>query len=247
MGTALTNEQLAEVGRVASRLILALDADRSGQEAMLRAARLAEERGLDLRVVEMPEGTDPAELVSAGGAEPFLERMGRALGMIEFQVGRVLADADLDTPSGRDRALQEARTLIAAVPDRTATRDALVRQVADRLDVPADYVSAAPAARRPKGEPQSTDARRPSRRSQPSAPSCRSAWPVGSWGATTWAGSPTSISPRRPRAPRGRTWSPTSTIRSPACPRTIPRRRLWSPGSRWRPRSRARPPSRCCA
>jgi DNA primase len=154
MGTALTNEQLAEVGRVASRLILALDADRSGQEAMLRAARLAEDRGLDLRVVEMPEGTDPAELVSAGGAEAFLERMERALGMIEFQVGRVLADADLDTPSGRDRALQEARTLIAAVPERTATRDALIRQVADRLDVPADYVSARPAARRAQGEPE---------------------------------------------------------------------------------------------
>ena len=39
MGTALTQEQLAEVGRAASTLILALDADRSGQEAMLRAAR----------------------------------------------------------------------------------------------------------------------------------------------------------------------------------------------------------------
>src|ERR687889_1450192 len=42
MGTALTQEQLGEVGRAASTLILALDADRSGQEAMLRAARLAE-------------------------------------------------------------------------------------------------------------------------------------------------------------------------------------------------------------
>ena len=155
MGTALTQEQLAEVGRVAPRLILALDADRSGQEAMLRAARLAEERKLELRVVEMPEGTDPAELVTAGGAEAFLERMEQALGMIEFQVRRVLADADLDTPSGRDKALQEARTLITAVPERTATRDALVREVADRLDVPADYVAAAPARR------TSTDPGRP--------------------------------------------------------------------------------------
>ncbi len=155
MGTALTQEQLAEVGRVAPRLILALDADRSGQEAMLRAARLAEERKLELRVVEMPEGTDPAELVTAGGPEAFLERMEQALGMIEFQVRRVLADADLDTPSGRDKALQEARTLITAVPERTATRDALVREVADRLDVPADYVAAAPARR------TSTDPGRP--------------------------------------------------------------------------------------
>jgi DNA primase len=152
MGTALTQEQLAEVGRAASRLILALDADRSGQEAMLRASRLAEERGLELRVVELPEGMDPAELVTSGGPEEFTGRMERAVGMIEFQVRRVLADADLETPSGRDVALGEARKLISAVPERTATRDALVREVADRLDVPADYVSASAARVAPRGE-----------------------------------------------------------------------------------------------
>ncbi len=145
MGTALTREQLVEVGKAAGRLVLALDADRSGQEAMLRAARLAEERGLELRVVELPDGADPAELVERDGADAFRERMERAVGMIEFQVRRLLADADLDSPSGRDGALKEARKLISAVPQRTATRDALVREVADRLDVPADYVTAAPA------------------------------------------------------------------------------------------------------
>ena len=150
MGTALTQEQLAEVGRAASTLILALDADRSGQEAMLRASRLAEERGLELRVVEMPEGTDPAELVTSAGPERFVERMERAVPMIEFQVRRVLADADLDTPSGRDKALGEARKLISAVPERTATRDALVREAADRLDVPLDYVLSTPAPVRPQ-------------------------------------------------------------------------------------------------
>jgi DNA primase len=108
---------------------------------MLRASRLAEERGLELRVVEMPEGTDPAELVTSGGAEQFVGRMERSAPMIEFQVRRVLADADLDTPSGRDKALGEARKLISAVPERTATRDALVREAADRLDVPAAALS----------------------------------------------------------------------------------------------------------
>jgi DNA primase len=75
--------------------------------------------------------------------------MDRASPMIEFQVRRVLADADLDTPAGRDKALGEARELISVVPERTATRDALVREAADRLDVPVDYVLAparAPAA-----------------------------------------------------------------------------------------------------
>ena len=153
MGTAMTQEQLAELAKVgdSSRrgaVFLALDADRAGRDAMLRAARLAEDRGVDLRVVDMPEGTDPADLVARDGADAFVERMDRAVPMIEFQVRRVLADADLETPSGRDQALGEARKLISAVPERTATRDALVREAADRLDVPVEYVMAPPVTER---------------------------------------------------------------------------------------------------
>jgi DNA primase len=149
MGTALTQEQLAELGRSAPVVLLALDADRSGREAMLRAARAADARGLELRVVEMPEGKDPAESVTQDGVRAFGEHLERAMGIVEFQVRRVLADADLDSPSGRDRALEEARKLISVVPERSATRDALVGEVADRLDVPTDYVSAGAAANTP--------------------------------------------------------------------------------------------------
>ncbi len=157
MGTAMTQEQLAELAKVGDSnrrgvVFLALDADRAGRDAMLRAARLAEDRGVDLRVVDMPEGTDPADLVSSDGADAFIERMDRAAPMIEFQVRRVLADADLDTPSGRDQALGEAQELISAAPERTATRDELVRVVADALDMPAYHImEAATAAPEPAG------------------------------------------------------------------------------------------------
>ena len=153
MGTALTQEQLAELARSAPLVVLALDADRSGQEAMLRAARAAEDRGVELRVAELPEGKDPAEAVTHGGAGPFEEHLERAMAIVDFQVRRVLADADLDTPAGRDRALEEARKLIAVVPERSATRDTLIREVADRLDMPVDYVTAAPAHAREEGVP----------------------------------------------------------------------------------------------
>jgi DNA primase len=158
MGTALTAEQMAELGRAASVVVLALDADRSGQEAMLRAARLAQERDIELKAVEMPEGTDPADMLAANGADAFTNRLEGALAMIQFQVRRVLADAELGTPSGRDKALEEARGLIAATPERTAMRDELVREVADRLDVPVEYVrtlESQPAPRFTRAAPDS--------------------------------------------------------------------------------------------
>ncbi|MEA2375567.1 MAG: primase, partial [Thermoleophilaceae bacterium] len=67
MGTALTQEQLAELSRAAGTLHLALDADSAGQEAMLRAAKVAAGRRLELRVVPLPDGADPADLVQSEG------------------------------------------------------------------------------------------------------------------------------------------------------------------------------------
>ncbi len=155
MGTALTDDQLRELERAAPLVVLALDADRSGMNAMLRAVQSAGDRA-ELRVVEMPEGQDPAEMLAQSGIEAFTARLDRAVSVLEFQVRRVLADADLGSPAGRDRALQEARPLISASPARSATRDHLVRIVADRLDMHPSLVSeglggSSPATRSPSG------------------------------------------------------------------------------------------------
>ena len=180
MGTALAEEQLAELSRAASSVYIALDADRSGQEAMLKAARAAQSRGLELRVVGMPDGRDPAELVGSDGAERFLALLDSALSVPEFEVRRALANADLATARGRDAALGEVRPLIAALPERTATRDELVRYVADRLDVPPGYVTSGREA-----GPRSAAVARPAA-SRPGAAAFRPA----AGGSPTRSGSP---------------------------------------------------------
>jgi DNA primase len=142
MGTALTPEQFAELARAAGQdgtVVLALDADRAGLDAMVRAARAAEEKRIDLMVVELPAGKDPADLVAEGGAGAFTQLLERAISLPEFQTRRVLADADLSTPHGRDRALQALRPIFDNVR-RPATRNELVSYVSDRLDVPATTV-----------------------------------------------------------------------------------------------------------
>ena len=135
MGTAMTPEQVGEVARLVGPdgvVHLALDADASGQEAMLRAAGVAEQRALRLDVVALPAGTDPAELVGEEGAEAMRARIAAAVPFARFQVERVLASADLESGAGRTTAFEALRTLLSAMPP-TPEREELQRIAASRL------------------------------------------------------------------------------------------------------------------
>ena len=140
MGTAVTPDQLVRLRQAAPSIYFALDADAAGQEAMARAARGAEERGIELRVVGLPPGSDPADLVGRDGAEAFVELLEGAISVPQFEVKRLLAAADLDTPGGRDDALSAVVPVIRSVARNSATWDFLVRYVSGRLDTDPQYL-----------------------------------------------------------------------------------------------------------
>jgi DNA primase len=134
MGTALTEEQVVELERIAPVLELCLDADSAGQAAMLRAAQLMSGRKLELRVVALPAGSDPAELVEREGPEALRERVQKSVPFIVFHVERILERAELRSAEGRDRALTELGPVLARLGP-SVLRDDLVRSVAGRLEL----------------------------------------------------------------------------------------------------------------
>jgi DNA primase catalytic core len=61
MGTALTERQLKELAKLTARVYLCFDADAAGEDATLRGMDLAVRTGLEVRVVALPKGKDPAD------------------------------------------------------------------------------------------------------------------------------------------------------------------------------------------
>ncbi len=137
MGTSFTEEQVTELSRVVAVLELCLDADRAGQDAMLRAARIASDRRppLELRVVPLPEGTDPAELAEREGADALRELVGRSEPFVVFNVERILARGDLRSAEGKDAVFAKLQPVLAELP-ASALRDDLMRKVSGRLELP---------------------------------------------------------------------------------------------------------------
>src|SRR6185295_4793726 len=109
MGTALTDEQVGELARLAPRVQLALDADGAGQEAMLRAARVAAGRRLELRVVPLPPGADPADLVAGQGARAMQRLVDASVPFVRFRVERELSIGDMQSAEGKDAVIAALR------------------------------------------------------------------------------------------------------------------------------------------
>ena len=170
MGTAITGEQVAALSGMVEEVVLALDADSAGQEAMLRAQSVAAGRRMRLRVAAMPAGEDPAEMmVEEEGAERFRGILEKAEELTSFQVGLVLERTDVGSPVERDRALAEVAPVLAGLGE-SASRDDLVRRVAERLDFdPATVMGRVVAATPTSGGREGT-VPEPVRSAQPARP-----------------------------------------------------------------------------
>jgi DNA primase len=134
MGTALTEEQISELERLAKVLVLCLDADRAGQDAMLRAAQVTDRRKLELRVVALPDGTDPAELIERAGGDALRERVAASVPFVKFHVERILDRSDLTSAEGRDRTFSQLQSALRDLPKNAFGQD-LLRHVAGKLEL----------------------------------------------------------------------------------------------------------------
>jgi DNA primase len=172
MGTAITPDQVGALSGMVEEVVLALDADSAGQEAMLRAQRVAAGRRMRLRVAAMPAGEDPAELMAAeGGAERFRALLDGAEELTAFQVRLILDRTDTSSPVERDRALAEAAPVLAGMGE-TASREDLVRKVAEQLDLEPAMVMGRVVAATPAtgGREEVPERREAPRQQQPRRP-----------------------------------------------------------------------------
>src|SRR3954447_15503230 len=125
MGTALTDRQLKELGRLTKRLWLCFDGDAAGEAATLRGMELAAPQGFEVHVVALPPGLDPADL-----ADGFEQRLGSAESYLLYRT-RI----EIERAADRQEAFVRVRDVLARFEDSPQRQDA-IRFAADKLDLP---------------------------------------------------------------------------------------------------------------
>jgi len=110
LGTSLTNEQAAQLGRLGVDPIVATDADLAGQVAAERDFWILTPYGLDPGYAQFPEGLDPADMLELRGPSPLRRVLLGARPLAEVLVEKRLANLP---PA---QAIPEAAQIVAARP-----------------------------------------------------------------------------------------------------------------------------------
>ena len=142
LGTALTEHHFELMARSAERVYLAFDSDRAGMEAAARALELFSRFKMEIFVVRLPEGQDPASMVESGDAEGFREALQSAQSLFDFACERTISRYDVSTPLGRRKAMEACLPVLEKVSsdDMRGVLNDLVRKLSGWLDMPEESV-----------------------------------------------------------------------------------------------------------
>jgi DNA primase len=132
-GSALTEAQVLHLRKLTKNIVLSMDADKAGQEAMLRGIEVAEKQGMNLTVIRIHEGKDPADAVLKS-PKLWWEASHQAIPVYQYLMEWAFEQHDPSTGAGLKAISQFLAPLWARI-ENAVERTYYIKKLAQRLQV----------------------------------------------------------------------------------------------------------------
>ncbi|MFC1902249.1 DNA primase [Chloroflexota bacterium] len=116
MGTAITETQVNILKKLSRNLVLALDADAAGEEAMLRGVGYENTLNAEIRVIILPEGKDPDDVIRED-ATTWQDLVAKAVPIVDYTFDKVTSQLDLNTARGKSLTVERLLPVAAEIKD----------------------------------------------------------------------------------------------------------------------------------
>ncbi len=117
-GTALTPGQMKILNRYGERIVMIYDSDSAGQAAMKRGIDIALAQGMEVQLLELPEGEDPDSFVKQFGKESFLDLKNKeASDFVDFLIRKAEEEGRMENPVQLRKVITEILRAITHIPD----------------------------------------------------------------------------------------------------------------------------------
>jgi len=137
LGTAMTEEHVRFLRRFAEKVVLVYDNDAPGQQAAERSISRFLAQDLDLRVLNVPSGKDPADYLETHSSEDFYKLIKTAPEAWEYKLQSILRRTDSQSVAGRQQILNQMLEFLAESQGLAGTvrEDMILRSVCWRVQV----------------------------------------------------------------------------------------------------------------
>jgi DNA primase len=133
MGTAFTPEHAKLIKKFTNLVYICFDSDIAGQNATWKSMDVLDGAGLDVKVVSLPEGSDPDDIIKTHGKDKYLEYVLKALPLTEFKIRFTASKFNLSVPQQKNKFVKEAVEILGKLPDIAV--DAHMKIVSDLTGV----------------------------------------------------------------------------------------------------------------
>lgn len=130
MGTSLTVEQARMLQRYTDTVIISYDGDSAGQKATFRGLQILKDAGLDVKVLSLPDGLDPDEIIKQRGKDAYQALIDEALPLIDYKLKVLAARFDVSTVDGKRKYVENALRVIAE-SDKDFEQEELLKRVSE--------------------------------------------------------------------------------------------------------------------
>ncbi len=117
MGTAITEEHISRLKKLTKNVILAMDSDTAGEEAMLRCASYENALDSEIKVIILPEGKDPDDVIRED-PHAWEKLVQEAQPVVDYTFSMVTAKLDLTTLKGKNTATERLGPLITNMANK---------------------------------------------------------------------------------------------------------------------------------
>lgn len=137
LGTALTEEHVRVLRRFSSKVVLTFDSDKAGRDAAEKSIARFIEQDMDLRILNVPSGKDPADFLQEYSAADFLSLAAEAPEAWEYKLRAVLARHGMQTIAGRQQVLNDMLDFLTNSKGMAGSvrEDLILRNVCSRIQV----------------------------------------------------------------------------------------------------------------
>ena len=134
MGTALTKEQARLAKRYADDVLISYDGDFAGQKGAIRGLEILRDEGINVRVVALPEGLDPDDVVKKYGSEGYRKCLDEAMPLIDFKLKVLERGRDLSRTEDKREYIRDAIKVIREA-ESASVREDLLKTLRDKTGV----------------------------------------------------------------------------------------------------------------